>query len=61
MTKNDQYASKVSQSGPFYDGRNAERAETGSYADYAAEGGKLYAQQSYHQKINPFANVRSGR
>lgn len=31
MTKNDELARQVSQSGPFYDGQDAQRAAAGAY------------------------------
>jgi len=60
VAKNDEYASKVSQSGPFYDGLDAQRADTGNYDGSAVNAARN--QQSYQDKSkSPFVNIRDGR
>lgn len=57
-TKNDELASKVSQSGPHYDGDCAQAAETGYYKDHVLDSRPGTGSNKNQSTVQPFKSLR---
>lgn len=60
-TKNDEMAAQVSQSGPYFDGQDVQKAATGEYDNTAKDAAVRNQSGEQDKSKSPFTNIRSGK